>query len=299
MVYLAGHRAEAAHLPHQPLQHRHLTAPVGGPEFAGLLAEIDQDCARFEDADRLPSRTLWIDDRGDAVVWADLQESRVELLAFGDVHGFGGVRQAHLFQSDTDLTAVRGVPSVEFDAHRDPPFQSSIYSTHCSPPNGGLKIHRDRLLLQSVLRLGSEVFVDQRKRECCATYLHRLTGVTVERSRRTRCSPGPPRIWGPARIERNAVSPRGWHPRCHRHSRPGRSPHYPAVEKALVPRSRHLRRRPRPEREPAEKPRVRGYATPEKWQAPTDRRLFSGRKPPTLRRSATRSAEPGATEKAG
>src|ERR1700730_13771402 len=105
MVYLARHRAEAAHLPHQPLQHRHLTARVGWPEFTGLLAEIDQDCARFENADRLASRTLGIDDRGDAVVWADLQESRVELLAFGDVHGLYRVRLFHVFQSDTNLAA--------------------------------------------------------------------------------------------------------------------------------------------------------------------------------------------------
>src|ERR1700730_15652083 len=161
MVYLARHRAEAPHLPHQPLQHRHLKAPVGRPEFSGLLPEVDQDCARFEDADRLASRALGINYRGDAVVWADFQESRVELLAFGDVHGLYGVGQTHLFQSDTDLAAVRGVPGVEFDAHRDPPIQSSIYSTRRSLPNRRLRIHRDRLLPQSELRR-SEVFSYQR-----------------------------------------------------------------------------------------------------------------------------------------
>ena len=45
VVHLAGHRAEAAHLPHQPFQHRHLRAQIGRVELSGLHAEIDQDRA--------------------------------------------------------------------------------------------------------------------------------------------------------------------------------------------------------------------------------------------------------------
>src|SRR5712692_2612653 len=41
MVDLAGHRTKAAHLPHQPFQHRDLAPHIGGPKFAGLLAEIN------------------------------------------------------------------------------------------------------------------------------------------------------------------------------------------------------------------------------------------------------------------
>src|SRR5580700_7083302 len=82
MVHLARHRTKAAHLPHQPFEHRYLLTQIAlRPELAGLLAEIDQDRARFEDADRLPARPLDVDDRGDAIVRADLQEFRLELLA--------------------------------------------------------------------------------------------------------------------------------------------------------------------------------------------------------------------------
>ena len=42
MMHLPGHRAKAAHLPHQPLQHRHLPPQIARPEFAGLFPEIDQ-----------------------------------------------------------------------------------------------------------------------------------------------------------------------------------------------------------------------------------------------------------------
>src|SRR5205085_3283920 len=62
MVHLARHRPEPTHLPHQPFQHRDLAPQVTlRPELAGLFAEINQDRARFEDADRLPARPLRID----------------------------------------------------------------------------------------------------------------------------------------------------------------------------------------------------------------------------------------------
>src|ERR1700746_3847238 len=140
MVHLAGHRTEAAHLPHQPLQHRHLPAQVGGPELAGLLAEVDQNGARLEDADWCAARALGVDDCRDFAVWADLYESGLELLAFGDVDRLHGVGQAHLLERDTDLAAVRGIPGVEFNAHRALPFLSWISCTHHSAPNGWVRI---------------------------------------------------------------------------------------------------------------------------------------------------------------
>ena len=52
VMHLAGYRPEAAHLEHQPLEHRHARDRVARPEQAGLLAQVDQDRARLEHADR-------------------------------------------------------------------------------------------------------------------------------------------------------------------------------------------------------------------------------------------------------
>src|SRR5215831_21372023 len=82
MVHLAGHRAKAAHLPHEPFQHRHLPAQVAGPKFAGLLAKVNEDRAGLENVDGGATRTFGIDNRRDLAVGADLDKSRVELLAF-------------------------------------------------------------------------------------------------------------------------------------------------------------------------------------------------------------------------
>src|SRR5215472_6876008 len=81
MVHLAGHRAKAAHLPHQPFQHRHLPTQIGGPKFAGPLAKVNEDRAGLENVDRRAARTFGIDNRRDLAVGADLDKSRVELLA--------------------------------------------------------------------------------------------------------------------------------------------------------------------------------------------------------------------------
>src|SRR6056297_1606145 len=65
---LADHRTEAAHLPHQPLVHFRAFAQVFGIEQAGFGAEIDQDGASFEYADRAAAaKWVVIDDGGDAV----------------------------------------------------------------------------------------------------------------------------------------------------------------------------------------------------------------------------------------
>src|SRR5271166_4534186 len=129
VVHLTGHRTKAAHLPHQPFEHRYLAAQIRGPVFAGLLAEINQDRSRFEDADRLAARPPRIDDRGNLAIGTDLDESGGELLAFGDVDRLYGVRQAHLFEGYTDLAAVRRIPGVKFDAHRDRPLLPQLFAS--------------------------------------------------------------------------------------------------------------------------------------------------------------------------
>src|SRR5437867_1590343 len=86
MVHLSGDRPEPAHLPHQPFEHRHLAAQIAlRPELAGLLAEINQDRAGFEDADRPPARPVAVDDRRDLAVRADPDEVGLELLALADM----------------------------------------------------------------------------------------------------------------------------------------------------------------------------------------------------------------------
>ena len=105
------HRADAAHLPHQPFHGLPVAGPVLGPELSGLLREIHQDRAGFEQ--RLS--VVAVDDRGDAVVGADLQEFRLELVALADVDGVRGVLQAALLQHDGDLAAVGRRPRVEID----------------------------------------------------------------------------------------------------------------------------------------------------------------------------------------
>ena len=68
VVHLPRHRSEAAHLPHQPFIDRDPIDQGLGQEFAGLLAEIEQDRAGLEYADGLATRTIRIDDRGNLVV---------------------------------------------------------------------------------------------------------------------------------------------------------------------------------------------------------------------------------------
>ena len=125
MMHLARHRPEAAHLPHQPFIDRDALGQRLGQEFAGLLAEIEQDRAGFEHADALATGTIGIDDGGDLVVGADRQERGRHLLALGDVHRDDLVGKPHLLQRDADLAAVRRVPGVEFDRHPGfPAFES-------------------------------------------------------------------------------------------------------------------------------------------------------------------------------
>ena len=115
VIGLAGHRAEPADLPEQPLLDGDARALLARIKFAGLAAEILQDGAGLEDRDRPPARAGGIDDRRDAVVRRDRQKVRRELLAFGNVDGTHDVGQAALFEHDRDLPAVRRRPVIELD----------------------------------------------------------------------------------------------------------------------------------------------------------------------------------------
>ena len=85
-------------------------------EFPGLLREIDQDRARFHHCDWLVVGPLGVDDRGDLVVWVDLQVFGCELFGVGvDVDLVYVVWQCVFLEYDGNLVAVGCGLGVEFD----------------------------------------------------------------------------------------------------------------------------------------------------------------------------------------
>ena len=114
VVVLAEHRAESAHLPHQPLDGVGASAEVLGDEAAGFVGEVKQDGAGFKDGEgRSVVGGFVVDDGGDAVVGRDGEEVGPELLAFADVDGDDVVGESGFFQEDGDFVAVGGGPVVE------------------------------------------------------------------------------------------------------------------------------------------------------------------------------------------
>jgi hypothetical protein len=86
MIVLPGHRAEPAHLPEQPFQRRSAPTQIFRDEFAGLLREIDEDCAGFEDRDRLAAvGGLVVDNCRDSVIRRDAKKVCLELFALADI----------------------------------------------------------------------------------------------------------------------------------------------------------------------------------------------------------------------
>jgi hypothetical protein len=125
VVGLAEHRADAAHLEHQPLQGLVLAAVASRQEAAGLAGEVDQDGAGFHHLDGLAVGAVGVDDGRDLAVRVDGDEGRRELLALRDIHLVHPVGQLAFLQHDGNLAAVGRAPCVQFD-HRlssvVPPF---------------------------------------------------------------------------------------------------------------------------------------------------------------------------------
>lgn len=116
VVVLPGHRAQAAHLPEQPLQRLVAATQVGGDEAATLVGQVQQDGAGLEQAQRRAAIDRGVvHDGRDAVVRCDLQEIGLELRALPDVHRHDPVRQLGLFQEHRDFVAVGGGPVVQVD----------------------------------------------------------------------------------------------------------------------------------------------------------------------------------------
>src|SRR5258706_5987115 len=104
---------EVGLLEDHPFENRNLSRKMVRPELAVLLAELDQDRTRLEDADRLSLRTVGIDDRRDLLVRADRGEFGLALPALADIDDVNVVRQLHLFEGHADLAAVRRVECVQ------------------------------------------------------------------------------------------------------------------------------------------------------------------------------------------
>ena len=115
---LPKHRADAAHLPHQPLN-RHVAAyGILGYELPSLLRQIDQDRTRFKHASGWPPGPFGsisagfllfgLSDRNSGEVWSLLPK----------VHEMRLVRQADFFQNDRRLHAVGRRQRIKLDSVR-------------------------------------------------------------------------------------------------------------------------------------------------------------------------------------
>eukprot|EP01022_Parablepharisma_sp_SALTPOND_P027435 TRINITY_DN665_c0_g3_i1.p1 TRINITY_DN665_c0_g3~~TRINITY_DN665_c0_g3_i1.p1 ORF type:complete len:1952 (-),score=631.07 TRINITY_DN665_c0_g3_i1:246-6101(-) len=113
---LAKHRTDAAHLEHHPLDHLVTLGGILGDELAGLLGQVQQDRARFEQRQRLAAGAIGIDDRGNLVVRIQRQERRRHLVVGLEADQVGFVGQAGFFQHDRDLHAIGRGQRVQLDA---------------------------------------------------------------------------------------------------------------------------------------------------------------------------------------
>jgi len=112
---LAEHRPDRRHLEEHPFQRLVAPGRIGRHEFAGLVGEVDEDRAGFEQADRLPVRSIGIDDGGDLAVGVERQEGRLRVLVLADVDAVRLVVEAEFLQRDRDLDAVRRRQRIELD----------------------------------------------------------------------------------------------------------------------------------------------------------------------------------------
>ena len=120
MIVLAGHRAEIAHLPEQPLDRVGARAQIARRGTA-RSSRRDRAGWRRTRTPRSACRRRSARDRpcaGNAVVRGHRQELGLELLALADVHRHDVVGKPGLLEKDRDLVAVRRGPIVEVDHGR-------------------------------------------------------------------------------------------------------------------------------------------------------------------------------------
>src|SRR5258708_791600 len=115
MVYLAEHRADAAHLEHQPLDCLEAPGFLLRQETPGLVRQIQQDCAGFEQGIRFAFRPLAVHDRRNLAIRADGNEAGFELIPLADVDRMHVIGKRQFLQHDGDFASVRRAPSVQVD----------------------------------------------------------------------------------------------------------------------------------------------------------------------------------------
>ena len=113
MVRLAEHRAEPAHLPHQPLHHGLSGGSGFWHELSCFFSKIHKDRARFKNGDSLVS--VPVDDGGNPVIRAEGQKLGLELVASPDIDPVDFIIQPQFLERNGNLVPVRGRGIVKFD----------------------------------------------------------------------------------------------------------------------------------------------------------------------------------------
>ncbi|MNT17947.1 hypothetical protein D3C72_1531280 [compost metagenome] len=118
MVVLSRHRAQAAHLPEQPLHDFGTSPHIHRQELPAFLGQVLQNRARLEQGQRRAAifRRL-VDDGGNAVIRRDGEKLGLELLALADMHGNKVVGDARFFQEHRHFVPVGRGPVIQVD-HR-------------------------------------------------------------------------------------------------------------------------------------------------------------------------------------
>src|SRR5260370_14038248 len=145
MAQLAGHGSELAVLQEQPFEALFAVAPCLRHEAPGLFREVDKDRTRFEHRHRTV-RLVVVDNRRHAVVGANRQKFRLELVAAADIDRDHTIFEAAFLEHDCDLPAVWGRPIIEVDhrtfSERSAAISAAEYpswaktSCVCSPSSG-------------------------------------------------------------------------------------------------------------------------------------------------------------------
>ena len=113
--HLTEEGPRAADLPVRPREHLRAARLVFREEAPGLVGQVLEHRARFEDDHELAIGPFGVDERGDLPVGVDRQVLGLPLLALPEVHEVELVRPLELGQQDGGLLAVRGSPGVEVE----------------------------------------------------------------------------------------------------------------------------------------------------------------------------------------